>query len=81
MQRNKKQEKKGKKNYNCTKCTKVQRKDQHLQLDIPTATFSASSIPASKAIKKSLKILFPSFPVTNAKTLLRGEGLACLYVT
>lgn len=44
-----------------------------------TLTFSFLSISAPQAIKKSLKILFPSFPVVNAKVLLWDEGLACLY--
>lgn len=42
-------------------------------------TFSSPSISAPQAIKKSLKSLFPSFPVMNAMALQSGEGLACLY--
>lgn len=35
-------------------------------------TFSSASISAPQAIKKSLKSLFPSFPVMDAKASLRG---------
>lgn len=43
-------------------------------------TFSSASISAPQAIKKSLKSLFPSFPVMDAKASLRGlKSLACLH--